>query len=210
MRSDSYSGKLITDMNVREYFQESISSALTNQQVKAADGTIYYVVNLLTYYARADHLFEQTADGLALQPLAMIYSEAVEASSVEERDKALQRLGDIALLISGLFSDSLNRKLVDVDYYIAMGGSAYGYLSGIIGDSVRGRTLSIIFDELSNKFQAFVDVLSEVSEKANLTSHTDIMRLYEIWMRTGSKRAASRLRKHGIEPLQGSISRKRN
>jgi len=37
----------------------------------------------------------------------------------------MQRLGDTALFIAGVFADSLNRKLVDVDYYVAMGGTAY-------------------------------------------------------------------------------------
>jgi hypothetical protein len=60
---------------------------------------------------------------------------------------------------------------------------------------------------LSDKFARFVDVLAEVGEQSGLSSQTDIMRLYEIWLRTGSRRAAERLRKLGIEPVRTSIGR---
>jgi hypothetical protein len=44
-------------------------------------------------------------------------------------------------------------------------------------------------------------VLNEVSERSHLSSDKDVLRLYEIWMRTGSKRRESQLRKLGIEPV---------
>jgi hypothetical protein len=210
MASDCPGGALVTDVNVREHFRDSIHSALSNQKVEAAEETVFYVVNLLAHYTHAEHLFAQTPEGVDLKPLALIYAEAVEAGSLDQRQAALKRLGDVALLISGLFSSSLNRKVVDIDYYMAMGGSAYGYLSDISRGSVRGRAFRTIFGELSDKFPTFVDVLSEVGEKSRLSSDTDIMRLYEVWLQTGSRRVAERLRKLGIEPVPGSGSRRQN
>ena len=103
-----------------------------------------------------------------------------------------------------MFSDILKTKLVDVDYYIAMGGSAYSSLS----DAMRGyRAVSraaFLFVELTQKFTDFVDVLNEVSQRSNLSSDADVLRLYEVWSRTGSKRARTRLRSLGIEPLDAA------
>jgi hypothetical protein len=208
--TDVLDARLITGMNVQEYFRDSVTTALANQKVEAGEDTVYYIVNLLAYFTHADRLFANTPEGVVLQPLALIYAEAVEAPSPEERQHLLRRLGDVALLISGLFSSSLNRKPVDIDYYIAMGGSAYGFLSDLNRGTVRGRAFRGIFGELSRKFQAFVDVLAEVGEKSPMNSSTDIMRLYEVWLRTGSKRTADRLRKLGIEPAGGSVSRRHN
>jgi hypothetical protein len=122
-------------------------------------------------------------------------------TSVQLRTRIMQRLGDTALFIAGVFADSLNRKLVDVDYYVAMGGSAYATVS----DSMRGyraeKSLASLFNELREKFIDFVDVLNEVSERSHLSSDQDVLRLYEIWMRTGSKRREAQLRKLGIEPV---------
>ncbi len=193
---------LITGVNVAEYFKDSVTEALARQKVAAAEDTVYYIVNLLAYFTRADKLFRQTADGVEFQPLALIYAEAVEAPSAGERRQALRRLGDVALLISGLFSARLNRKVVDVDYYIAMGGAAYGVLCDLDRGTVRGRAFSAIFEELSSRFQVFVDVLAEVGERSHLKSSADTMRLYELWLRTGSPRAAAKLRGLGIEPVR--------
>ena len=61
-----------------------------------------------------------------------MYSDALEEESGEARNQILRRLGDVALFISGVFSRSLKRRVVDVDYYIAMGGGAY--LGGLLYD----------------------------------------------------------------------------
>lgn len=208
MMSDYRDGQLIINADVRACFQDLVASALAHQKVEAEDETVYYIVNLLTSFTRSEDLYEQTPDGLMIKPLASLYLDALEAPSGEDRNKALQRLGDIALFIAGVFTDSLNRQLVDVDYYISMGGNAYGYLSDRARDTIRWRVFGNIFGELSSKFTDFVDVLGEVSEKAHFTTHADILRLYELWIRTGSKRAARRLKKLGIQTIEASISRR--
>ncbi|MDX1528250.1 MAG: hypothetical protein R3337_06450 [Gammaproteobacteria bacterium] len=201
---------LITDKSVQEYFQDSISDALENQRIQAAQETVYYIVNLLATFMRSEELFERTPDGVILKPLADFYAEAVEGPTTADQHRALRRLGDVALFISGVFSHSLNRKLVDVDYYVAMGGGAYSYLSDSLRGSAGAKTLTEIFEELSAKFVDFVDVLGEVSERAHFSSSADIMRLYEIWVRTGSRRAERTLRSIGIDPTETNISRSRH
>ena len=201
---------LITDKSVQEYFQDSISDALANQHVEAAEDTIYYVVNLLATFMRSEELFERTPDGVILKPLADFYAEAVEGPTTADQHRALRRLGDVALFVSGVFSQSLNRKLVDVDYYVAMGGSAYGHLSGALRGSAGAKTLTEVFEELSEKFVDFVDVLGEVSERAHFNNAADIMRVYELWVRTGSRRAERTLRSIGIDPTETNISRSRH
>ena len=98
----------------------------------------------------------------------------------------LKQIGDFSLFISGFFADSLHRKLVDVDYYVSIGGTAYTALSRYETD-----TFSPVFAELAEKFIRFVDVLSEVSERASLCSNADLLRLYERWLKTGSRRSGA-------------------
>ena len=99
------------------------------------------------------------------------------------------------MFISGFFADSLNRGLVDIDYYIQLGERAYGSLARC-GDDAFGE----VFDELSSKFPAVVDVLTEVSEQSALASNSDVLRLYEKWLRTGSRRSGDLLVARGIVP----------
>ncbi len=210
MTTNARDEQLITETSLQEYFQTSISDALENQNVKAEAETIHYVVGLLTSFSRAEKLFECTPDGMTIKPLALLYAEAVEGKTVEERSRTLRRLGDVALFISGVFSQSLNRCVVDVDYYVSMGGSAYSYLSDTMRGTNRGRAMSGIYDELASKFVAFVDVLGEVSEGGNCNNDIDVLRQYEIWLRTGSTRAAERLRAVGIQPSTNASSRLRH
>jgi hypothetical protein len=65
-------------------------------------------------------------------------ADACEAPSHEARCHALQRLGDVSLFFAGFFSGSFARKLVDIDYHIAMGGRAYGTLAGAQSAAGRG------------------------------------------------------------------------
>jgi hypothetical protein len=197
--------RVLTGTSIREYFCNSIDSAMSNRRVSAGPETVYYVVDLLTSFARTERLFERTADGLDFKPLAMIYADAVQSCTNNERCESLRRLGDVALFVAGVFADSLRRKVVDVHYYIAMGGAAYGSLSEELRGTARGQALGPVYEELSQKFHDFVEVLGEVSDSSGAAEDRDILRLYELWLRTGSRSAASRLRAMGVEP-NGSIA----
>lgn len=202
--TDSSDKNIIINTSIQEYFFDSVNAAVKNQQIDASEEIIQYLVNLLTSFSRSEELFEYSEEGVSLKPLALMYTDALSEHAMVERIRILQKLGDTALFISGVFADSLNKKLVDVDYYIAMGGNAYSFLS----ESMRGnnRRLSVqpLFEELTNKFVDFVDVLSEVTDNKLFASDYDIMRLYEVWMRTGSQRTKALLKKMGIDPVSAA------
>lgn len=89
---------------------------MKRQGVSAKDHTSYYVVNLLTLFARSDALYEEIQAGLGLNPLALMLAQAAETADLQERVFALQRIGDVSLFTAGFFSDSLSTHVVDVDY----------------------------------------------------------------------------------------------
>ena len=189
--------------NLREFFKDSLHGALRKQQLEVEDQTEHYVVNLLTLFARSEALFERTPEGIRLKPLAVMLSEALEARSQGDRHRGLQRLGDVSLFVAGFFARGFARKLIDVDYYIAMGGRAYGTLGEALTRG-RGKVLGGVFAELSDKFQPLVDALNELSESAYTHSDKDILRLYEIWLKTGSRRSYRILKRLGVNPTAGS------
>lgn len=193
------SSRLIASADLREYFRHSIDEALSRQHVDAAVETAYYLVDLLTAFQRAERLYDYDGERPAIRPLALRYADALAERDVEQRNRIMRRLGDVALFIAGVFADSLARKPVDVDYYIAMGSAAYGYLSEAMRGTPSAPVYRTIFDELSSKFTEFVDVLALASERSSGAA-ADVLRLYELWLRSGSRRALERLRELGIEP----------
>jgi hypothetical protein len=191
--------KVIAVGNLQEFFRDALHAAMSHQKLAVRDHTEHYVVNLLTLFSRSDALYESTPQGVRIKPLVVMLTEALEASTLAERNRALQRLGDVSLFLAGFFSGSFARKLIDIDYHIAMGGRAYGSLADTLSRG-RGQALAGVFAELAQKFQRVVDALNEVSEMAHTHTDRDILRLYEIWMKTGSRRAHALLRKLGVEP----------
>lgn len=185
--------------SLQEFFKDSVAEAMAKQGVAADDHTAYYVVNLLTLFARYDALYERAKPGPGLQPIALLLAAAADTPDRETRNAMLRRAGDTSLFVAGFLGDGFARKLVDVDYYIDMGGAAYGRLSDDVRGTRDGRAFGAVFAELATKFRDFVDVLAEIRDSGQAAA-IDVLRVYEVWLRTGSKRAARLLREQGLEP----------
>lgn len=207
MTCHSASDRVVPVHNLREYFRDSFEAAIDHQGVQVDPHAAHYVVNLLTLFSRSESLYEDHGDSYGIKPLALMMADAVDARTATERSFSLQRIGDVALFIAGFFADCLAHQLVDLDYYIYMGGTAYGSLSEEIRNTTRGRALAEVYLELARKFQILVDVLNEVRDGARQSSDIDVLRTYEIWLKTGSKRAADLLRQHGVVPMPNAVSR---
>ena len=208
MRAGDKRTRIVPSSNVTEFFRDSIGEAVTRQQLEADDHTVHYVVNLLTLYTRSEELYDQNPEGQDLPPLARMLADAMAADNDRECNRSLRRLGDTALFMAGFFPDSLARKPVDVDYYIRMGGTAYGALADRSRSGVRGKALSGVFAELGRKFAAFVEVIGEISDLARHYTSRDILRLYERWLATGSPRVRNRLDALGVNLSLATVSRR--
>jgi hypothetical protein len=187
------------DQKPTEYFKELVESAVSRQQLRANELTTYYLVDLLCRFMRPDQRISFSDDHG--EPLALRLGRALESGGLEQRAR-LRNLGDFSLFMSGFFADSFRRRVVDVDYYVSMGEYAYASLSRREADA-----FGEVFSELARKFVPYMDVLSDVSEHSGVRSSTDVLRLYEKWLRTGSPRDGQRLADRGILP-NASIGQK--
>ena len=191
---------ILSSQSLRDFFRDLLSRAIENQRASVQPFTELYLVNLLHEFLSSEALYVQAEDGTWQQkPLAFLLKDALEEAG-PSRVRLLRRLGDTSLFISGFFPDSLARRssLVDVDYYIAMGGRAY--------DAVARHALeSSLWEELSDKFRLLVDILNEVSERTLASSEAGLLRLYERWLKTGSDRLANALVRHGLVPRKGFV-----
>lgn len=201
MVGQSRNDRVVQVRNLTDYFRTSIDGVLSRQGVDVDPHAAHYVVNLLTLFSRSEELYEDHGESYGLRPLALMMADAADAPTPAARNYALQRIGDVALFISGFFADSLANKPVDVDYYIRMGGTAYGSLSEEVRGTFRGNAFASIYRELAIKFQVLVDVLNEVRDEARGESDRDLLRTYEIWLKTGSRRARKLLRDNGVVPI---------
>jgi len=184
-----------TATDVREFFRESLLETLQRRRLAVCDETGVYLVNLLAEFGQTQVLFTPDEHGRnEAEPLAFMLKRAMEADGLE-RQRALKRLGDTSLYVSGYFADSLGRGLVDADYYANMGGRAYEALA-----TVARMPVSQVFAELAAKFLRIADVLTEMSERACLSSDAGLLKLYERYVRTGSDRLRDVLKDRGMSP----------
>jgi hypothetical protein len=188
--------KVLSAQSIHDFFRELLALAIENQRARVQQETELYLVNLLSGFLQSESLLVREEDGtLHRKPLALLLQEALDEEGVA-RARALRRLGDTSLFVSGMFSESLSRSLVNVDYAIAMGSRAYDALGEVAARHGRGHRS--LWDELSEKFSQLVDVLNEVSERTLASSNAGLLRIYEKWMKTGSVRIATLLSEHGV------------
>jgi hypothetical protein len=180
-----------------DFFRGHIIKALANQKISIDQNTEFYLVDLLTRFMFSENLYPSDQKGARREEiLALLLADAMSAANAGSKHRSLRRLGDVSLYTAGFFADRLSRKIVDVDYYIGMGSSAYRSLAASGFDDFFRR----VFLELSSQFHKFVDVLGEVSDATGRHDAKSILRLYELWLKTKSERAERGLKEAGIIP----------
>ena len=179
-----------------QHFSEAVKEACENRHIKTQPVVEVYLVQLLQHYldTRNLHLHLQT-DAKQKPPdtFAEMYLTAINAEN--PKNKELMRIvADRALYMTGFFADSLQTKIVDFDYYIEIGTAAYSNLHSW----TREDSLSCVYKTFSQRFSDFVEVLNYISEKSQVQSDQNVLRLYDRYLRTGSDLAREKLNALGV------------
>ncbi len=185
----------MTDRLVRsapaDFFRGLLREALEEQRVEPSENAEAYLVQLLERFVRpAPDTFDR--------PLALDYLESLDQRPPERYQK-LKRVGDTALFVSGVFTESLDRRTVSPDYYASLGGLAYRNLASLPGTAL-GKAVVPLFTELATRFLDFVRVLSQMSLQEIYASDRDTLRIYRRWVMTRGARDAALLARRGIIP----------
>ena len=196
------SANLILDSN--QYFRNIVDDAFQERKLKTYPHVKTYIVDVLKHYLFVENLYdEQDPSGKKTRKtLAEMFLTANQSGS-KVRFEKLKRLGDSSLYISGFFSDSFQRKIIDIDYYVDIGKMAYESLS----NDVEEDTFSKLYKEISVQFLSLVDVLSLISQKAKMTDEENILRMMDVYAKTGSTLREETLAEKGVfnKPSKGQL-----
>lgn len=191
----------------KDFFKEAVRDAFSNRRIEAFPMAEDYLVNILEHYVVAAHLYEseQVNESGIKKPTTLAETLLIAAQSDHStKVEMLKKLGDSTLYVCGFFSDSFQRKVIDMDYCAEMAGTAYR----ILAQSTREDTLCRLYTLYSTKFLAFVEALNYISEKSQLQSTNNVLRIYDRYIKTGSELAREKLSKLGITPISRDDQKK--
>jgi len=195
--------RIETGSTLERLFGDLLVDALASERVALKTGGEAYLRQLCQRMAHRDalHAF-QDADEPGTPALVWLYRRARE-SAPSQRFDAYRNVGDVALVVSGLFQPHVSRQRssVGIDYYIRMGSTAYSAASSLSAHSGFGPILA----ELAEKFAALVEVLTRVAEQTTLPVADDLAALYARFRRNPeSKALLDRLAAVGASPVWGA------
>lgn len=182
------------------YFSELVKKGVQERKVYSFPLLESYLVNLLNHFLDTRNLYGEKYLDESGTPNPTTLAEAYLQAQISEQSvkyDMLKSLADRALYISGYFGDSLNRKLVDIEYYADMGGAAFASLM----HQTREDTMVKVYETLSSRFRDYVEVLTYISHQSLIKSDQSLLRLYDQYLKTGSKLAQEKLIEAGVLPV---------
>lgn len=133
---------------------------------------------------------------LATQVMALEYLRT-HGLPKSMRIEQLRNIGDQCLLLSGLYPQRAERRLVRVSYYVNMGRSAYHHIS----DNVQ-KSAAELYRQLAEAFVTLMDLLQTIREFSSPALQP--IQSLELWSDTGSRGAFDRFTAHST-PLHESL-----
>ena len=143
-----------------EYFFEIIKVSAEKRKIHTEPEDQMYLTNLLSKYIRATNFHRPIqTDSLEAPPntFAEMYLTAISADEYKKKE-LLQIVGDRSLYIVGYFPESISKKIVSEDYYVAIGSAAYRNLHTINKKSA----LSKLYKRFSERFVEFANILKDI------------------------------------------------
>ena len=182
----------VPETSLTYYFGGRLAQYAERLRPPPHEDTCWYVGSVLERFGRSEQLFAYEDGRLTLRPMAQLYGDAREARSERERCLLLQQLGDTALFLGALFPERYARRGIGRNYFIGMGGGAYGYLAD---NALRNRH---VFGELARIFSAMLDVVKDSCARSEFQRDEDVLELYQRWLDTRDPALGTQLRALGI------------
>lgn len=123
--------KIITAANLQGFFFEGLNELNKKSLCPIPESIIFYSSEVLDKFALTQDFFEVSEEGKLRQKiLGMKLLEAMQMSR-EDQKRTYKEVADMSLLVCGYFAESVNKKIVDTQYYAQLGKMAYGHLNNV-------------------------------------------------------------------------------
>lgn len=163
--------KLILQPTATSHWKELLQDAEHKCNCSLDDEVESYLIFTLIRFTQNPHL---ASTALAPDFLKTQYLAG------HARQQQLRDVGDQCLLLSGLFPQRAEKRLVRVSYYVDLGRSAYDHLSQLLRQA-----MAELYRLLAHQFVQLMDVLQNLRSEPALQP----LQALELWADTGSDNA---------------------
>src|SRR3989338_275605 len=188
----------LNEQSLGEFFRDRVHGSLRHLHLNLSQDVEFYLVNLLIHFSTTDKLYDRSENG-EVKDIALVEMLLNAHILPSQQVPILKKMGDVSLYISGFFSDSLFKKMINLDYYIKMGNYAYASLSHLMTTPF-SKGIKPLFHELAEKFIPLVEVISGIADETHLKADQNLLKVYERWLTLGTDKDNKRLMSQGLIP----------
>jgi hypothetical protein len=159
--SNNNSDEIIVETSLQSFFFDQMDRINKCSVNPFPQETIYYSSRVMDRLNDPTCLFKQSQDGrLENRVLGLQLLEAGKMKS-RQQQRALQEVGESALMLCGFFHQSLEQKLVDLKYYQELGAVAYLRLNRIVPELFE---VPSFYQSIALSFKVLSDMMTVVAQ----------------------------------------------
>jgi hypothetical protein len=188
--------------DLHAYFGSALREALRAERLDLDPAGFDYLVQVCVDFAERDAMATHETDGDPGTPTLAWMVRKAQSAPPSQRFEVYRSLGDVALVVGGLFAPHVERRksLVGRAYYVDMGRTAYRTAAEL----ARAGRFREVLAELAHHFRGLVEALTRVAEGSSLATVTEPALLVGRWQDDpGSPSAIRGLVRHGLAPVWG-------
>ncbi len=163
---DKEKHSIVLETSLQTFFYDQLMGLNKITATPIPNEAIYYSSIVMDKLSHSTEYFEVNDGKVRDKTLGKKLLECGHMSKASQR-REFRDIGDTALLLCGFFSESFNRKIVDLNYYHEVGKVAYSRLNGIVPDAFE---VDSFYDILSNTFKELTCMMTIVSQQMNIYS----------------------------------------
>lgn len=161
MNPDQNGKKIILSSNLQGYFFEGLNELNKKSLCPVPESIIFYSSDVLDKFALSQDFFEFTDGKVREKILGTKLLEAMQLPREEQR-RVYKEVADMSLIVCGYFSESVNKKIVDTQYYAQLGKMAYGHLNHMMPSFL---DIPCFYNMIATSFESMTTLMSIMANR---------------------------------------------
>jgi hypothetical protein len=168
MQEDGIPKKLILESNLKAYFYDGLRELNKKSLCPIPESILFYSSDVLDKFSLSQNYFDVDNGKTREKILGMKLLEATQKPK-EEQKRVYLEVAETSLVLCGYFSESVNKKIIDIQYYSQIGKMAYGHLNNLIPSFL---DIPSFYAMVSTSFEVTVNLISALASKSKSYQHS--------------------------------------